>query len=49
MITGEDLMKKFEEQVHTLDVRLELGRVSGIAPEDDLFTVKTASGVIMKN
>jgi NADH-dependent peroxiredoxin subunit F len=48
MITGEDLMKRFEEQVRTLDVRLELGRVSGIAPEDGLFTVKTASGVTMK-
>ena len=48
MITGEDLMKRFEEQVRTLDVRLELGRVSGIAPEDGLFAVKTASGITMK-
>ena len=32
MITGEDLMKRFDEQVRTLDVRLELDRVSGIAP-----------------
>ena len=37
MITGEDLMKKFEEQVRTLDVRLELDRVSSITPEENLF------------
>jgi len=48
MITGEDLMKRFEEQVRTLDVRLELGRVSAITPEDGLFMAKTASGVTMK-
>jgi len=45
MITGEDLMKKFEEQVRTLDVRLELDRVNGIAPDGTLFSVKTVSGL----
>jgi alkyl hydroperoxide reductase subunit F len=48
MITGEDLMKKFDEQVRTLDVRLELDRVSGIVPEGNLFAVTTVSGVTLK-
>ena len=48
MITGEDLMKKFEEQVRTLDVRLELDRVNGIAPDGNLFFVKTVSGLSLK-
>src|SRR5208337_3873612 len=48
MITGEDLMKKFEEQARTLDVRLELDRVSSITPEEELFTVSTASGITVK-
>ena len=48
MVTGEDLMKKFEEQIQTLDVRLELDRVTGIYQEDGLFTVKTISDAIIK-
>ncbi len=48
MVTGEDLMKKFEEQVRTLDVRLELDRVSGIMPDQDLFAVSTVSGITVK-
>jgi NADH-dependent peroxiredoxin subunit F len=48
MVTGEDLMKKFEEQVQTLDVRLELDRVTGISQEDGFFTVKTVSDAIIK-
>jgi alkyl hydroperoxide reductase subunit F len=44
MITGEDLMKKFEEQVRTLNIRLELDRVVSVAREEDLFTVALASG-----
>ncbi|MFZ1897433.1 FAD-dependent oxidoreductase [Methanoregula sp.] len=48
MITGEDLMKKFEEQVRTLDVRLELDRVSRIAPDETFFAVTTVSGAILK-
>ena len=47
MVTGEDLMKKFEEQVQTLDIRLELDRVTGISQEDGLFTVKTVSDVVI--
>jgi len=48
MITGEDLMKKFEEQVRTLDVRLELIRVSGIVQAGGIFEVTTASGALLK-
>ena len=48
VVTGEDLMKKFEEQVQTLDIRLELDRVTGIFQEDGLFTVKTVSDAIIK-
>jgi alkyl hydroperoxide reductase subunit F len=48
MVTGEDLMKKFEEQVRTLDMSLELDQVTGIAWEDDLFIVKTVSGIALK-
>ncbi len=43
MITGEDLMKKFEEQVRTLNMRLELDRIIGISKEEDIFTVRTIS------
>jgi alkyl hydroperoxide reductase subunit F len=48
MITGEDLMKKFEEQVRTLDVRLELDRVNGVTMEENLFVVTTVSGLSVK-
>ena len=41
-------MKKFEEQVRTLDVRLELDRVSRIAPDETFFAVTTVSGAILK-
>ncbi len=47
MVTGEDLMKKFEEQVQTLDIRLELDRVTGISEKDGLFAVKTVSDSIL--
>ena len=48
MITGEDLMKKFEEQVRTLHTRLELDRVISIAKDDGLFTISTAAGNTIK-
>lgn len=44
MVTGEDLMKKFEEQVRTLNLRLELDRITTITREGSLFVAKTASG-----
>ncbi len=43
MVTGEDLMKKFEEQVRTEDIRLELDRVAKISRDGNLFTVTTVS------
>jgi len=46
MITGEDLMKKFEEQVRTLSIRLELDRVVSIRNTDGIFEVKTAKETI---
>ena len=45
MVTGEELMKKFEEQVRTLNIRLELDRVTGITREDNFFIIKTISDV----
>ena len=48
MITGEDLMKKFEEQVHTLNMRLELDRIVSISKEDDVFIVRTISENTLK-
>ncbi|PKL65854.1 MAG: glutaredoxin [Methanomicrobiales archaeon HGW-Methanomicrobiales-3] len=44
MVTGEDLMKKFEEQVRNLNLRLELDRITTITREGSLFVGKTASG-----
>jgi alkyl hydroperoxide reductase subunit F len=43
MVAGEELMKKFEEQVRTLNIRLELDRVTGITKENNLFIAKTLS------
>jgi NADH-dependent peroxiredoxin subunit F len=48
MVTGEELMKKFEEQVRTLNIRLELDRVTGITKEANLFIVRTGSGSEVK-
>jgi alkyl hydroperoxide reductase subunit F len=48
MVTGEELMKKFEEQVRTLNIRLELDRVTNIKKEKNLFIVKTVSGIELK-
>ncbi|HEX3001434.1 MAG TPA: Uxx-star family glutaredoxin-like (seleno)protein [Methanoregula sp.] len=44
MITGGDLMKKFEEQVQTLSIRLELDRVTGVVRDPQDFVVTTAAG-----
>jgi alkyl hydroperoxide reductase subunit F len=48
MVTGEDLMKKFEEQVRNLNIRLELDRVVTITREGNIFLVKTASGTVAR-
>lgn len=44
MVTGEDLMKKFEEQVKSLNIRLELDRVVSVTRDGNIFRVRTASG-----
>jgi alkyl hydroperoxide reductase subunit F len=44
MITGEDLIRKFEEQVRGLDVNLELDSVQSVQKEGDIFLVRTAPG-----
>jgi alkyl hydroperoxide reductase subunit F len=49
MITGEDLMKKFEEQVRTLNMRLELDRIVSISKNDDVFTIRTISENTLKS
>ncbi len=43
MVTGEDLMKKFEEQARSHNIRLELDRVASIVQEGTLYTVATMS------
>jgi alkyl hydroperoxide reductase subunit F len=43
MVTGEDLMKKFEEQARELQIQLELDGVLGISRDGSSFTVKTAT------
>jgi alkyl hydroperoxide reductase subunit F len=43
MITGEDLMNKFDEQVRLLDIRFELDRVIGISKKENLFVAETIS------
>lgn len=44
-ISGEELVRKFEEQVRGFAVRLELESVGELRKEDGTFLVKTASGV----
>jgi alkyl hydroperoxide reductase subunit F len=48
MITGEDLMKKFEEQVRTLNIRLELDKITAITKDDGFFTLSTIAGNTLK-
>jgi alkyl hydroperoxide reductase subunit F len=43
MVKGEDLMKRFEEQVRDLQIQLELDGVLSLAKTDSLFVVKTAT------
>ncbi|QSZ67594.1 glutaredoxin [Methanofollis aquaemaris] len=45
MVTGEDLMTRFEEQARGANVRLELDRVTGVSrAPDGLFAVTTYAG-----
>jgi NADH-dependent peroxiredoxin subunit F len=49
MISGEDLIKKFEEQVHEAHVNLELDSVQGVTQEGNLFAVRTVTGNIYRS
>jgi alkyl hydroperoxide reductase subunit F len=44
MISGDDLMRKFEEQVRSFDLNLELDRVLILDQDDDGFIISTATG-----
>ncbi|MCC7565028.1 MAG: FAD-dependent oxidoreductase [Methanomicrobiaceae archaeon] len=44
MISGEDLIRKFEDQVHEADVRLELDSVQRVAKDGEISLVSTVSG-----
>ncbi|HOI13314.1 MAG TPA: FAD-dependent oxidoreductase [Methanoculleus sp.] len=48
-ISGEELVRKFEEQVRGFDVRLELESVGEIRKEGDTVLVKTASGIVYRS
>jgi alkyl hydroperoxide reductase subunit F len=44
MITGEDLMKKFEEQVRDLHISLELDSIRAVTRDEGLFVFRTVTG-----
>ena len=44
MITGEDLMKKFEEQIKELPIHLELDRAVSLKKDGEKFILETATG-----
>lgn len=49
MVTGEDLMNRFEEQARGANVHLELDRVTGVSrAPDGLFAVTTYAGQTFK-
>ncbi len=48
VITGEELIKKFEEQVRGLNISLELDSVREVTRENDLFLVRTVSDNIYR-
>jgi NADH-dependent peroxiredoxin subunit F len=48
MITGDDLMKKFEEQVRSLDLHLEIDRVLLLDRSGNEFVVNTATGAAFR-
>jgi alkyl hydroperoxide reductase subunit F len=48
MVTGEDLMKKFEEQIRSLDIRVELDRASSVSANSGMFEIKTVSDAVYR-
>jgi alkyl hydroperoxide reductase subunit F len=45
MVTGDELMRKFEEQVRSQNISLDLDRVEKITVSEGIFTIQTISGV----
>jgi alkyl hydroperoxide reductase subunit F len=48
LVTGEDLIKKFEEQVRSLNIRIDLDGVNDISRNGDGFAIKTITGATYK-
>lgn len=46
VITGAELMHKFEEQIRSKDIRIELDSISKVFEKEGIFVVKTSSGRI---
>jgi len=44
MVSGEDLIKKFEEQIRVQDIDIQLDDVVSVSKEGDLFVVRTEGG-----
>ncbi|HEU17157.1 MAG TPA: FAD-binding protein, partial [Methanolinea sp.] len=44
MVTGDELMKKFEEQVRSGNIHMELDRILALGRKDGTFIATTASG-----
>jgi len=43
MVTGDDLIARFEEQIRELDIRIELDAAKSLQPESDGWKLKTVS------
>jgi alkyl hydroperoxide reductase subunit F len=43
LVTGEELIRKFEDQVRELDIHIELDSAVSVGQKDNLFIVSTAS------
>jgi len=48
MVTGDELMKKFEDQVRSENIHMELDSVLGLEREDGIFIVKTSTGTVYR-
>jgi alkyl hydroperoxide reductase subunit F len=48
MISGDELMRKFEDQARSQQVTLELDRVISLTGADDLFALNTISGAVYR-
>ncbi|HUU76100.1 MAG TPA: FAD-dependent oxidoreductase [Methanoregulaceae archaeon] len=46
MVTGDELMKKFEEQVRSQNIHMELDSVLGLEAKDGGFVITTTTGAV---